>query len=62
MDEIDKLEKESNLNKNDGPLVKNLDDVLKELHVERSSYHSRSFVGNHVNKLLKVCPCYESDS
>ncbi|XP_066931555.1 uncharacterized protein [Clytia hemisphaerica] len=53
MDEIDSLEKENKLKKNDGPLVQNLDDTLKQLHVHRSSFHGRSFVGNHVNTLLK---------
>lgn len=54
MIDIEKLEQESKLHKNDGPCVKNLDDTLKLLNVERSAYHGRSFVGNHVHKLLKV--------
>ena len=54
MIDIEKLEQENKLHKNDGPCVKNLDDTLKLLNVERSAYHGRSFVGNHVHKLLKV--------
>ena len=52
--QIEQLEKDSTLKKNDGPLVKNLDKVLNSLHVQRSAYHGRAFVGNHVNKMLKV--------
>jgi hypothetical protein len=50
---IDKLDKHE-LNKNDGPCVKKLDEVLNMLNVQRQAYHGRSFVGNHVHKMLKV--------
>lgn len=28
---------------------------LAEMKIERQAYHSNSFVGNHINKALKVC-------
>ena len=37
-----------------GPCVKALDETLARCHVQRQAYHGRSFVGNHVNKMLKV--------
>lgn len=37
-----------------GPCVANLDVTLKHLKVDRKAYHGGAFVGNHVNKLLKV--------
>ena len=40
--------------KGGGPCVKGLDDVLKKCHVERKAYHGKSFVGNHVDRMLKV--------
>jgi len=52
--EIDQLGKSNKLDKNDGPCVKKLDETLNKLQVQRQAYHGRSFVGNHVNKMLKV--------
>ncbi|XP_047124751.2 uncharacterized protein LOC105844462 [Hydra vulgaris] len=37
-----------------GPLVNKLDEVLNLLGVQRQAYHGKSFVGNHVNKMLKM--------
>ena len=37
-----------------GPCVKRLEEILTKLNVQRQAYHGRSFVGNHVNKMLKV--------
>ena len=37
-----------------GPCVKALDESLSKCNVQRQAYHGRSFVGNHVNKMLKV--------
>ena len=37
-----------------GPCVKNLDIVLNKCNVQRQAYHGKSFIGNHVNKMLKV--------
>ena len=42
------------LKKSAGPCVAELDKVLNEMHVERQAYHGKSFVGNHVHKMLKV--------
>ena len=39
----------------DGPFYQCLEKGLKMLNVERQAYHG-AFVGNHVNKLLKVYP------
>ena len=54
MSEIDELEKSTELKKGAGPLVKRLDELLCPLHVQRQAYHGKSFVGNHINKMLKV--------
>ena len=54
MHEIDELEKTCCLEKSVGPCVENLDKALQELGVERQAYHGKSFVGNDVNKMLKV--------
>ena len=40
--------------KSEGPFVKALDDALATFHVERQAYYSGTFVGNHVNRCLKV--------
>ena len=37
-----------------GPCVKALDKALADCHVQRQAYHGRSFIGNHVNKMLMV--------
>ncbi|XP_078701358.1 uncharacterized protein LOC144927657 [Branchiostoma floridae x Branchiostoma belcheri] len=36
-----------------GPLTSQLDPVLNEFRVRRQAYHSQSFIGNHVNRMLK---------
>ena len=54
MAEIDEIEKNSGLKKGVGPCAKRLDELLCSLHVQRQTYHGKSFVGNHVNKMLKV--------
>ncbi|XP_065655233.1 uncharacterized protein LOC136081633 [Hydra vulgaris] len=41
------------IKKSFGPLVNKLDKVLNSLGVQRQAYHGKSFVGNHVNKMLK---------
>ena len=38
----------------DGPYVKSLSQSLTSLNIERQAYQGGTFVGNHVNKLLKV--------
>ena len=42
------------LQKKDGPCVQELDKTLKKIGVERQAYFGGTFVGNHVNKCLKV--------
>lgn len=54
LSQIDELNKKRKLDKSDGPLVQLLDKVLNELGVECQAYHGKSFVGNHVNKMLKL--------
>lgn len=51
-DEIENLKKSDDY-KEPGACEKKLDDVLKELTVKRQAYHGKSFVGNHVHKMLK---------
>ncbi|XP_066263806.1 uncharacterized protein [Branchiostoma lanceolatum] len=48
-----KLREKSSVKMGQGPLTSELDDVLKEFRVERQAYHSKSFIGNHVNTMLK---------
>lgn len=38
----------------DGPFVQALEEALQQCGVERQAYHSRSFIGNHVHKCLRV--------
>ncbi|XP_057310202.1 uncharacterized protein LOC130648181 [Hydractinia symbiolongicarpus] len=51
--EAEGLRKEHNLMQASGPCVEKLDEILKKLNVERQAYHGKSFVGNHVHKMLK---------
>ncbi|XP_047127237.1 uncharacterized protein LOC124808269 isoform X1 [Hydra vulgaris] len=37
-----------------GPILKEIESVLQSCGVQRQAYHSCSFVGNHVHKMLKV--------
>ena len=37
-----------------GPYVKSLSQSLSLLNIERQAYQGGTFVGNHVNKLLKI--------
>ena len=37
-----------------GPFFQCLSRSLVELNIDRQAYHGGTFVGNHVNKLLKV--------
>jgi len=38
----------------DGPFFRSLEKASTVLHVEQQAYHDGTFVGNHVNKLVKV--------
>ncbi|XP_057300002.1 uncharacterized protein LOC130630499 [Hydractinia symbiolongicarpus] len=51
--EAEKIQNESGTERWDGPCTRKLDETLKLLNVERQAYHGRSFVGNHVHKMLK---------
>ena len=42
------------LPKGAGVVTRNLDIVLQEHNIHRQAYHTKSFVGNHCNKYLKV--------
>ena len=37
----------------DGPFFRSLEKALAILHIDRQAYHGGTFVGSHVNKLLK---------
>lgn len=37
-----------------GPIIKKLDKALASFNVERQAYHGGAFVGNHMNRALKV--------
>ena len=53
MKELDKVVTKK-FSRSDGPLVKNLDQVLSSFHVQRQAYYGGTFVGNHVHSCLKV--------
>ena len=48
------MKKKNNLQDDDGPIIKKVEAVLKEMNVVRQAYHSNSFIGNHCHKVLKV--------
>lgn len=37
-----------------GPCTLALDALLKKLHICRQAFHGKSFIGNHVHKMLHV--------
>ncbi|XP_078600313.1 uncharacterized protein LOC144875275 [Branchiostoma floridae x Branchiostoma japonicum] len=43
----------ASIKKGDGPLTSQLDDLLQTLRVKRQAFHSNSFNGNHVNRMLQ---------
>ena len=43
-----------NFKGNEGPLYKCLSSALDKLNASKQAYQGGTFVGNHVNKLLKV--------
>ena len=45
---------QNKLSKTAGPCVTALNTSLKEMNVERQAYYGKTFIGNHVNKMLKV--------
>ena len=44
----------ASIKKGDGPLTSQLDDLLQTLRVKRQAFHSNSFNGNHVNRMLQA--------
>jgi hypothetical protein len=50
----DELKKSHNLQNSSNPLIQQLDETLKKFKVRRHAFQSQSFVGNHVDKCLKV--------
>ncbi|XP_078699179.1 uncharacterized protein LOC144926373 [Branchiostoma floridae x Branchiostoma belcheri] len=49
----DVLRKAASLKVGEGPLTRQLDPVLQRFNVKRQAYHSQSFIGNHVNRMLQ---------
>ena len=49
-----KLKDATHISKTPGPCARKLDEVLKLHNVERQAYFGKTFVGNHINKMLKV--------
>ncbi|KAI8495260.1 hypothetical protein Bbelb_272460 [Branchiostoma belcheri] len=47
---------EASLKPGKGPFCSKLDPVLQEFHVQRQAYHGKSFIGNHVDKMLQDKP------
>ncbi|XP_065664909.1 uncharacterized protein LOC136086617 [Hydra vulgaris] len=45
------------LKKGQGPCTQMIEAILQQLNVQRQAYHGKSFIGNHVHKMLKVI-CY----
>ena len=52
--EYEQLKTATKYHKSDGSCLKALDKVLMTKNVQRQPYHGQSFIGNHVNKMLKV--------
>jgi len=53
--QIDQLMKEHTLsNMSEGPCAKQLEKTLQSLNVQRQAYYGKCFVGNNVQKMLKV--------
>ena len=52
--EYEQLKNITKYHKSDRPYLKALDKVLTTKNVQRQAYHGQSFIGNHVNKMLKV--------
>ena len=52
--EYEQLKTTTKYHKSDGPCLKALDKVLTTKNVQHQAYHGKSFIGNHVKKMLKV--------
>ena len=51
---LQEMKDKNTLKKGIGPCVQRLDEILNSLNVQRQAYHGKSFVGNHVHKMLQV--------
>ena len=40
--------------KSEGDCCMHLEEILQDLHIQRQQYHGRSFVGNHIHKMLQL--------
>ncbi|XP_065664791.1 uncharacterized protein LOC136086423 [Hydra vulgaris] len=47
------LMQKHSLKKGQGPCTRQIEAVLQKLNVQRQAYHGKSFIGNHVQKMLK---------
>ena len=54
INEAQAIRRNNQMEVTDNPLIARLDKKLQTFKVRRQTYHSRSFVGNHVAKCLKV--------
>ena len=52
--EAQALKNENKIEKEKNPLLQQLDKKLQSFKVRRQSYYSNAFVGNHVDRCLKV--------
>ena len=52
--EYEQLKTTTKYRKSDGPCLKALEKVLTTKKVQQQAYHGKSFIGNYVNKKLKV--------
>ena len=52
--EYEQLKTTIKYHKSDEPCLKALDKVLTTKNVQWQAYHGQSFIGIHVNKMLKV--------
>ncbi|XP_065650839.1 uncharacterized protein LOC136078989 [Hydra vulgaris] len=51
--ECNGLENELIFKKSEGPCIQQIELILQKLKVQRQAYHGKSFIGNHVHKMLK---------
>ncbi|XP_065667077.1 uncharacterized protein LOC136087630 isoform X2 [Hydra vulgaris] len=51
--ECNGLENELIFKKSDGPCIQQIELILQKLKVQRQAYHGKSFIGNHIHKMLK---------
>ena len=52
--EYEQLKTTTKYHKSDVPCLKALGKVVTTKNVQRQAYHGKSFIGKHVNKMMKV--------